>query len=91
MNTPACACQHIDRREDRGESEKAEVKINRRVVSLSEKPLYYDNNLTIPNGKKVLIFLKEFFTMIQKTLQHDVKLQSLLDRCIKIMGTWKNT
>ncbi|MEA3279363.1 MAG: SDR family NAD(P)-dependent oxidoreductase, partial [Thermodesulfobacteriota bacterium] len=41
--------------EGRGEGEKTDVKIDRRVVSLSEKPLHYDNKLSIPNGRKVLI------------------------------------
>ncbi len=34
---------------------KIDVKIDRRVVSLAEKPLHYDNKLSIPNGRKVLI------------------------------------
>jgi len=35
--------------------EKTAVKIDKKVVSLAEKPLHYDNKLSIPNGRKVLI------------------------------------
>lgn len=34
---------------------KIDVKIDRRVISIAEKPLLYDNKLSIPNGRKVLI------------------------------------
>ncbi|MBW2662737.1 MAG: SDR family NAD(P)-dependent oxidoreductase, partial [Deltaproteobacteria bacterium] len=34
---------------------KPDVKIDRKVMSLSEKPLLYENKLSIPNGRKVLI------------------------------------